>query len=141
MIHLGGRVRVGLTMLLGCGLAALWTAPAVAQTPAQGDWLCDDSYQDCRQPILDAIDVEAGGIDVSMWFMDDFRYVDHLIGAWKRGVAIRVIVDPKADTTYPGTKTQRDRMVAAGIPIRRYTGTAINHWKVFIFEGLGKMNF
>jgi hypothetical protein len=105
--------------------------------------LCDNSFEDCRQPILDAIDAEpvTGGIDVSMWFMDDFRYVDHLIAAWKRGVPLRVIVDTKADATYPGTKTQRDRMVAAGIPIRRYSGTAINHWKVFIFEAQGKMNF
>src|SRR4051794_5871174 len=143
MIHLGGRLRVGLTMLLGCGLAAWWAVSPAAQIPGPpppGERLCDNSYEDCRAPILDAIAHENAGIDVSVWFMDDFRYVDALILAWKRGVPVRVIVDTLADAV-PNNKFQRDRMIAAGIPIREYTGSAINHWKVFIFHGQGKMNF
>jgi len=141
MIHVGGRVRVGGTVLLGCIIAGLWAVAPTAQT--QNEWLCDSSYQDCRTPIIKAINAEpvTGGIDVSLWFMDDWRYVDALIAAHNRGVPIRMIVDPAADVTYPDTKPQRDRMVAAGIPMRRYAGSAINHWKAFIFAAQGKMNF
>jgi phosphatidylserine/phosphatidylglycerophosphate/cardiolipin synthase-like enzyme len=123
-----------------CVIAAVADAEAALQS---GEWLCDDSYQDCRAAIITAVNTEpvTGGIDVSFWFMNDYKYVDALIGAWKRGVPVRVLFDPKADATYAGNKTQRDRMVAAGIPLRAYAGSAINHWKAFIFAGQRKLNF
>jgi hypothetical protein len=129
-----------ISIVSGCILAAMLLVSPAAQE--QGEWLCDSSYQDCRTSIIKAINNEpvTGGIDVSYWFMTDYRYVDALIGAWKRGVPVRVIVDTLADS-YSANKYQRDRMVAAGIPIRTYSGPAINHWKMFLFAGQRKMNF
>jgi len=141
MTQIAALNRVGKTIASGCMFAAMWFASPAAQEASE--WLCDDSYQDCRTPIINAMKNEpvTGGIDVSFWFMNDYRYVDALIGAWKRGVRVRVIVDPKADATYVSNKSQRDRMVAAGIPVRAYAGSAINHWKLFLFAGQRKLNF
>jgi hypothetical protein len=141
MTPVAAQVHFGKAIVSGCILAAIsFVSPAAQET---GEWMCDNSYQDCRTPIINAIKSEpvTGGIDVSFWFMTDYRYVDALIGAWKRGVPVRVIVDLKADATYAANKPQRDRMVAAGIPIRVYAGSAINHWKLFLFAGQRKLNF
>jgi hypothetical protein len=61
--------------------------------------------------------------------------------AWQAGVSIRVILDTKADSTYNGNKAVRDTLVNAGIPIRNYRGSAINHWKMMLFAGQGKVEF
>jgi hypothetical protein len=141
MTRVAPQVHLGKAIVLGCILAAISFVSPAAQ--GAGEWICDNSYQDCRAPIIDAIKSEpvTGGIDVSFWFMTDWRYVDALIGAWKRGVPVRLIVDLKADSAYAANQAERDRMVAAGIPIRVYTGSAINHWKLFLFAGQRKLNF
>jgi hypothetical protein len=75
-----------------------FTGTVNAQYP--GDWLCDNSYQDCRTPIINAIRNEpvTGGIDVSFWFMTDWRFAGELVKAHNRGVPIRVIMDLTADS-------------------------------------------
>src|SRR5262245_42412523 len=124
-----------------CTLAAVWSASPKAQQP--GEWLCDNSYQDCRTPIISAINNEpvTGGIDVSFWFMNDYRYVDAVLGAKRRGVPIRVLLDPRANDSYSSNEAQCERLEAGGIAIRAYAGPAINHWKAFIFAGQRKLNF
>jgi len=115
--------------------------PAPPACAGQGECLCDDSYQDCRAPILELIKNETVGIDVSFWFMNDARYANALIARWKNKLPVRVIVDTQADPTYAGTKAVRDSLVSAGIPIRNYHGPAINHWKMMLFVGQGKVEF
>jgi phosphatidylserine/phosphatidylglycerophosphate/cardiolipin synthase-like enzyme len=147
----GSRDRLFVTAILACLVAATWLTSAGAQqavTPAgptcagPGECLCDSAYQDCRTPILQLINNEQVGIDVSFWFMTDSQYSQALIRRWQRDhLPIRVIVDTQADPTYAGTKAVRDTLVAAGIPIRNYHGTAINHWKMMLFAGQGKVEF
>jgi phosphatidylserine/phosphatidylglycerophosphate/cardiolipin synthase-like enzyme len=118
-----------------------FTGTVKAQYP--GEWLCDNSYQDCRTPILKAIGAEpvTGGIDVSYWFMTDWRYASALIAAHNRGVPIRIIFDTSADT-YSSNKYLHDRMASAGIPMRTHISPPyINHWKMFLFAGQRKLNF
>jgi phosphatidylserine/phosphatidylglycerophosphate/cardiolipin synthase-like enzyme len=139
-----------ITVFVG-GLLALgwWTYPqaqqnAVAAGPtcaAPGECLCDNSYQDCRSPILQLINKETVGIDVSFWFMTDSRYSQALIKRWQAGVPVRIIVDTRADAEYGGNKAVRDALVAAHLPIRNYHGPGINHWKMMLFAGQGKVEF
>ena len=55
---------------------------------------------------------------------------------------MRVILDPRADASYPGNSTVRQSLITAGIPIRyRKTTTGINHWKMMLYAGQAKMQF
>ncbi len=146
-----GRLsRLIVTASFGALFAAGWAAPVQAQISpvaassacaGAGDCLCDNSYQDCRSPILALINRETVGIDVSFWFMSDGRYSTALIQRWQAGVPVRVILDTAADANYPANKSVRDQLVKAGIPIRNYRGSAINHWKMMLFAGQGKVEF
>jgi len=122
---------------LAC-LSLMFASSAAAQ-----EELCDNSFQDCRAKIKTLIENEQVGIDVSFWFMDDYRYKDWLIAAWKRGVDVRIILDLRADG-YGANKALREALIAAGIPIRHKTtaGTGgINHWKMMLYHGQNKVHF
>jgi regulation of enolase protein 1 (concanavalin A-like superfamily)/HKD family nuclease len=116
------------------------TAVVLATWAAAGrvegaETLCDPSIQNCRTKLLALIDAELIGIDVSFWFMEDSRYADRLVNRWRAGVPIRVIIDPRANTTYPANKTMLDKLQAAGIPMIKKTSGGILHWKMMLFAG------
>ena len=123
-------------------VASAQGAPAPAECAGPGECLCDNAYQDCRTPLLDLIKAETQGIAVSMWFMTDHRYSTELAKKKVQGVDVRVILDLQADKNYPANKTERERLLAAGIPARDCISTkGINHWKAMIFKGKGKVQF
>jgi phosphatidylserine/phosphatidylglycerophosphate/cardiolipin synthase-like enzyme len=140
------RLLIGLCVLsalaLNVPLASAQAAPAPAACAGAGECLCDNSYQDCRTPLLALINKETQAIAVSMWFMTDYRYRDALVKRKNAGVDVRVIVDTQADTNYPANKTERELLIKAGIPVRDcISSKGINHWKAMIFKGLGKVQF
>ena len=123
-------------------VASAQGTPAPAACAGAGECLCDNSYQDCRAPLLNLISRETQGIAVSMWFMTDYRLREALVKRKNAGVDVRVIVDTQADKNYPANKTERELLLKAGIPIRECISTkGINHWKAMIFKGLGKVQF
>jgi len=63
--------------------------------------------------------------------------VTGLVNAKKRGVAIRMIMDPRANVQYPTNAGALDKLAAAGIPMRKRTAGDICHWKLMIFVGQG----
>jgi hypothetical protein len=80
--------RIASAPVIAGVLAINWNTSALAQENAvaavaacagTGECLCDNSYQDCRSPILQLINNETVGIDVSFWFMTDARYASALI--------------------------------------------------------------
>jgi phosphatidylserine/phosphatidylglycerophosphate/cardiolipin synthase-like enzyme len=150
MTPLGPRPRFIATVLVTGVFALGWrTSPQAQQNAVAaplacaggGECLCDNAYEDCRSPILQLISKETVGIDVSFWFMTDSRYSNALIKRWQAGVPIRIILDTKADASYPANKLVRDSFVNAGLPIRNYRGPGINHWKMMLFAGQGKVEF
>ncbi|HET7220082.1 MAG TPA: phospholipase D-like domain-containing protein [Vicinamibacterales bacterium] len=118
------------------GAAVLAPSPASAQ-----ESLCDNSFQDCRAQIVQLIRAETVGIDVSFWFMTDSTYSSEIINRWRAGIPVRVILDLRADANYPANATIRQALINAGIPIRHKTTTGINHWKMMLYAGQGKMHF
>jgi phosphatidylserine/phosphatidylglycerophosphate/cardiolipin synthase-like enzyme len=150
MGHVGQSKGVFVRVFIACAFSVCWLATSRAQQAAttapstcaaHGECLCDDSYQDCRSSILQLINNETVGIDVSFWFMTDSNYSNALIRRWRAGVPVRIILDTQADATYAGNKAVRDALVSAGIPIRNYRGAGINHWKMMLFAGQGKVEF
>src|SRR6185503_14172450 len=125
------------------GLIAL----GASSTARAQEWLCDASAENCRtakppnqgKGLLERINNEtaAGGIDVGVWFFKDNRYVTALVNAKKRGVPIRIIMDPRANASYPTNGPLLDQLAAAGIPMRKRIAGDICHWKLMIFAGQG----
>ena len=108
---------------------------------ARADVLCDPSFQDCRETLLNLIRAETTGIDVAFWFMEDARYSAELIRKAQQGVAIRVLVDTRGSAGHPLNGDIIAQLAAAGIPIRNKTGGPILHWKMMLFASLGQVEF
>jgi hypothetical protein len=103
--------------------------------------LCDTAFEDCRQPLWTLIDTETVGIDVSFWFMQDVSYANKLIARFNAGVPVRVLVDPRANPSYPGNETVLNMLQNAGIPMRYKNGGGILHMKFMLFAGQNKLEF
>ncbi|HET9530950.1 MAG TPA: phospholipase D-like domain-containing protein, partial [Blastocatellia bacterium] len=112
------------------------SSPAAAQ-----ERLCDPAYEDCRTPLLNLIRNETVGIDVAFWFMEDSRYATELIRRHNAGVPIRVIIDPRANSTYPFNATMLNDLAAAGIPMRKRVNDGIMHMKMMMFVGQNMLEF
>jgi hypothetical protein len=125
-------------ILLSVGLFVP-TVPAFAQTPGP-EWLCDSSIEDCRTPLLDLISDETVGIDVAFWFMEDRRFADALIARHNDNVRVRVLIDQKADASYPLNSQMYGLLANAGIPIRR-VGSRYFHLKMMVFAGQNRVQF
>ena len=105
--------------------------------------VCDASVENCRDvqsgktTLIQLIRNEAIGIDVGMWFIKDDRYRSELIKKFTAGVPVRIIMDPRANATYPTNAAILDAFKAAGIPMRKRIAGDICHWKLMIFQGQG----
>ena len=122
--------------ILTLGLLVLSALPASAQ-----DRLRDPGDEDCRAILINYIRNETVGIDVAFWFMEDARYTTELINKHREGVPVRVLIDPRANASYPLNAQRLQELQAAGIPMRRRTSTYILHWKMMLFEGQNVVEF
>ena len=78
--------------------AAIFLTFALSSSARAQEQMCDASAVNCRTTLIGLINNEHIGIDVGMWFMKDDRYATALVNAFKRGVRIRIIMDPRANT-------------------------------------------
>src|SRR5687767_10458329 len=122
------------------GLVAVSLLAAPTSAAAQ-DTLCDNAFQDCRTPLLQLINAENVGLDVSFWFMTDTQFSSAIINRFRAGVPVRIVLDLRADANYPSNATIRQSFINAGIPIRHKTTAGINHWKMLLFAGQNRVMF
>ena len=128
------------TAVTALTLILISATPSSAQV-APADRLCDNAYEDCRATILEMIRNEKAGIDVSYWFMTDWRYSSEIIKRWKAGVPVRILLDLRSDSLYPAAVTIRESFINAGIPIRNKFTSGINHWKMMLYRGQSAVHF
>jgi len=110
--------------------------PSAAQ-----DRMCDPGNEDCRAILIGHIRNETVAIDVSFWFMEDARYTAELIKKWNTGVPVRVLIDPRANAEYPLNTDRLRELQTAGIPMRKWLGNSILHWKMMLFHGQNVVEF
>ena len=95
--------------------------------------------QDYANRSVSRYNAETRQIDAMMFRITDQRHTNAIIAAKKRGVAIRLIVDPgeyrNRDRIWDAWNV--DRLYAAGIPIRITTHQGENHGKLVMLHGLG----
>ena len=115
--------------------AAVVICSGISTRAHAAETLCDSSFQNCRTQLLSLIDSETVEIDAGFWFMEDQRYVSHIIARKNAGVTVRLIVDPRANPTYALNATSLNAFQSAGIPMVKKTGGGIMHWKTMLFAG------
>src|SRR5262245_6367972 len=129
----------GRAALVGTAVVASLVASAA---PARAlDRLCDPANENCRTILINYIRAETVGIDVGVWFMEDSRYSTELINRFKAGVRVRVLVDPRANTTTPLNAQRLSELQAAGIPMRKKASGGILHYKMMLFAGQNVVEF
>ena len=73
---------------------------------------------DTAKPIIDAIDAAAHTLNVRMFLFTDPSLLDAVIAAKRRGVHVRVMLNPARRSGQPENEATREAMVAAGIDVR-----------------------
>ncbi len=121
--------------------AAVVVAAALPRQARAADTVCDPSHSNCRTQLLSLIASEKVGIDVAFWFMEDARYETAIVSRFKAGVPVRILVDPRANTTYPLNAQMLADFKQAGIPMRYRTASGILHWKMMLFAGQDTVEF
>ncbi|HEY2907429.1 MAG TPA: phospholipase D-like domain-containing protein [Vicinamibacterales bacterium] len=112
------------------------TAMALLMSPARAhasETLCDPSFQDCRQQLLNLISAETTEIDVGLWFMEDARYSTAILKRWQAGVQVRILMDPRVFPQDSADEQIMNQLATAGIPMRKRVASGIEHWKAMIF--------
>ena len=96
------NVRLSYLFTAALGLSGLLgaTTTVSAQTLPPQERLCDPTYEDCREDILQYIRQETVEIDMGFWMMTDARYANELVRAWGRGVKIRLLMDPRCGAAH-----------------------------------------
>src|SRR5688500_3673020 len=126
----GFTSQLGRTLWLALVLLFITAAPGRAQ-----DRLCDPGDEECRSILINYIRNETVGSDVAFWFMEDARYTNELIKKHQAGVPVRVLMDPRANSTYLLNASRLDELKNAGIPMRKRLTSYILHWKMMLFHG------
>src|SRR5688572_29645455 len=133
---MGHHLSCRASWLLFLFLSFAHAGPLAAQ-----DRMCDPGGEDCRAILIGHIRTEAVAIDVSFWFMEDARYTAELIKKWNAGIPVRVLIDPRANAEYPLNTDRLRELQTAGIPMRRWLGSSILHWKMMLFHGQNIVQF
>ena len=128
------------SLILTLGLLVLSTLPASASAQGRED-LCDPANEDCRARLIAYMDAEPEAMDIAFWFMEDARYAAAMDRARRRGVRVRVLMDPRANPTYPNNATVLNQIQSYGLPMRKRLTNYILHWKMMLFRGLGLVEF
>ncbi|MDQ3346833.1 MAG: phospholipase D-like domain-containing protein [Acidobacteriota bacterium] len=129
------------SILPSVGLMVVALLAGNARAAAAVDEFCDPSFQNCRTPLITLINNERVGIDAAWWFMEDSRYATAIINRWKAGVPVRILIDTRANASYPLNKDNLALIKDAGIPMREKTSGGILHWKMMLFAGQGQVEF
>ena len=109
---------IAAAFVAACFFTDLGAHNASAQPLAPQERLCDPTFQDCREDILQYIRQETVAIDMAFWFITDARYSNELVKAWNRGVKIRLLMDPRCGAANRGCVAPNNQLRDAGIPMR-----------------------
>jgi phosphatidylserine/phosphatidylglycerophosphate/cardiolipin synthase-like enzyme len=124
------------TLIAAIALLALSAGRAQAM-----EHLCDSSFENCRDQLLNLINNENVEIDVGLWFMEDGRYATALVNRYKAGVPVRILMDQRANNSDEFNSTFMKQLADGGIPMLTRTASGIEHWKVMVFAGQNTVYF
>lgn len=121
--------------MLKLALTAAGLLLSLLAVPAAAEELCDPAFQDCRARLLTLINNERVRLDFAFNLLEDQLITDAVIARHRAGVPVRVIMEPRRNSTNPLNATMIERLRAAGVPLRQKPSGRIFHWKMFMFAG------
>src|SRR6185503_8056111 len=63
--------------------------------------LCDPSFEDCYTPLIQLINAETVGIDMSFYMIELPGLADAVIARYRAGVPVRLVVEPRGNLKFP----------------------------------------
>jgi phosphatidylserine/phosphatidylglycerophosphate/cardiolipin synthase-like enzyme len=108
---------------------------------AEADEFCEAAATDCRARLFAYINRETVRLDIGMEEMADSLIADAVIARFRARVQVRLIVEPRRNSSEPANATILAKLKAAGIPMRYKPGGDIIHWKMMIFAGQNTVEF
>src|SRR5262245_60316041 len=133
---MNNKTRLAFTFWCVVGFFLFACEPTTGQ-----ERLCDPSFENCYDPILQVIRDETVGIDVEFYYIELPTLADAIIARHQAGVPVRITVEPPASLKFPQNQPLLDRFAAAGIPMRFKLGDGIVHVKEVILAGQNKVVF
>jgi hypothetical protein len=89
----------------------------LACEPATGqERLCDPSFENCYDPILQLVRDETVGIDIEFYYIELPTLADAIIARHQAGVPVRITVEPRASLKFPQNQPLLDRFRGGGHP-------------------------
>src|ERR1041384_4798305 len=116
------KIRLGLTFCCVVAFYLLTHGTANAQ-----ERLCDPSFENCYNPLLELVRNETVGIDTEFYMIELPTLADAIIARHQAGVPVRITVELRANLKFPQNQPLLDRFQAAGIPMRYKIGDAFVH--------------
>src|ERR1051325_5413055 len=71
------------------------------QSTSAQERLCDPSFEDCYSPLLQLINSETVGIDMSFYMIELPDMADAVIARYRAGVPVRLVVEPRGNIKLP----------------------------------------
>ena len=87
---MNNNTRLAFTFWCVVGFCLLACEPATGQ-----ERLCDPSFEDCYSPLLQLINQETVGIDMSFYMIELPDLANAVIARYRAGVPVRLIVEPR----------------------------------------------
>ncbi|MFN2514324.1 MAG: hypothetical protein ABR568_23290, partial [Pyrinomonadaceae bacterium] len=109
---MNGRIRFMRTFFLIIGFLLLTSHPLAAQ-----ERLCDPSFENCYQPLLDLVNAENAGIDIAFYMIELPGLANAIISRHQAGVPVRIIVEPRGNLKFPMNQPLIDQFRNAGVPM------------------------
>ncbi len=127
-------------------IAALILCLATAAPASAADQVYFSAVEDVGARLVERIYAETTRIDMSAWYLTDYRVKDALLNRHRAGIPVRLIGDRGSIFEIDDhTKNTFYELASQGVPIRlRYNPTwypEIDHWKATIFVDQGIVAF
>ncbi|HEY0367511.1 MAG TPA: hypothetical protein VGC73_13660, partial [Pyrinomonadaceae bacterium] len=71
------------------------------QSSSAQERLCDPSFEDCYSPLLQLVNSETAGIDMSFYMIELPGLADAIIARYRAGVPVRLVVEPRGNLKFP----------------------------------------
>ena len=109
------------------------TAPSLE--PFYAEAKCSGTTCTIGQPLIDAIDGAASALNIRMFLFTDPTLIDTVIAAHRRGVKVRVMLNPARRSGESENEEARQKFIDAGIEVRDSNPAfALTHQKSMVID-------
>ncbi len=118
-----------MAFLLGYGLSLYYEGGRGYQVGSVTPYFCPEDH--CSSVVISWISRANNSIDLAIYSFTHDDIGEALIGAFKRGVKVRVIMEERNVDKY----SEYEKLVKAGVPVKLDDNSALMHNKFMVIDG------